>query len=101
MMPPKLGFLVTLQARAGREEDVAAFLVAARELVEAEPGTRTWAAFRSGESTFGIFDTFDSEPERDAHLHGEVRQALESRADLFGTPPIITAVDILASKRQP
>lgn len=100
MTSPNVGFLVTLHASAGREDDVAAFLLAARELVEAEPGTRTWSAFQSGHSTFGIFDTFDSESDRDAHLHGEVRRALESHADLFRTPPVITAVDVLASKRQ-
>jgi hypothetical protein len=35
---PSVGFLVSLTARPGREDDVVAFLEEARALVEAEPG---------------------------------------------------------------
>ena len=54
------GFLVTIEAIPGRQDDVIEFLEKARHLVDAERGTRTWYAFRSGPTTFGIFDTFDT-----------------------------------------
>ena len=96
---PSVGFLVTLTAQPGQEDAVVAFLEEARTLVEAEPGTRTWFAFRSGASTFGIFDVFDTERDREVHLHGEVRKAFEARGDqLFSSPPLITPVDVLAEK---
>ena len=96
---PTVGFLVTLTAQPGREDEVARFLKDAKVLVDAEPGTRTWFAFRSGASTFGIFDAFDSEHDREAHLNGEVRKALDARGDqLFSRPPEITAVDVLVEK---
>jgi quinol monooxygenase YgiN len=99
---PSLGFLVTLVAHPGREDDVVAFLNEARALVEAEPGTRRWFAFRSDASTFGIFDVFDSEHDREMHLHGEVRKALDARGgELFASPPVITAVDVLEEKPAP
>jgi hypothetical protein len=93
------GFLVTLEAIPGRQHDVVEFIEKARHLVEAERGTRTWYAFRSGPTTFGIFDTFDTADDREIHLRGEVGLALGEIGDeLFSTPPVITPVDVLASK---
>ena len=97
-MPP-YGFFVQFEARPGKEEDVARFLLEAKAMVEAEPGTLTWFAFRLGPSSFRIFDAFNSEDDRQAHLQGKVREAIIARADeLFATPPVITPVDVLASK---
>jgi quinol monooxygenase YgiN len=96
---PTLGFLVTLQAKPGKESDVADFLVAAKLLVDAEPGTLTWFAFRTDPTSFRIFDAFDTEDDRQVHLHGQVRQQLEAHgAELFSTQPEIIPVDIIAAK---
>ena len=57
---------VELQAQPGKEDDVEAFLNSAKALVESEPGTRTWYAIKLGPSSYGIFDTFDDEPGRNA-----------------------------------
>jgi hypothetical protein len=51
------------------------------------------------ETTFGIFDTFDGEESRQAHLDGKIAQALMDRADeLLTEPPQIEEVDVLAAK---
>ena len=90
---------VELKARPGKAEEVAAFLKSAEALVAAEPATVTWYAVRFDETTFGIFDTFDDEAGRRAHLSGAVAQALMARADeLFETPPMIRQPAILADK---
>lgn len=95
----RFGILATLQARPGKEDDVASFLQSARPLVEAETGTTAWFAFKSGPATFGIFDTFQTEEGRTAHVSGEVAKALFARAEeLFVTSPEIKTVDILAEK---
>ena len=95
----KFGILATLQARPGKETQVETFLQSAGPLVEAETGTTTWFAFRTGPATFGIFDTFGNEEGRAAHVNGEVAKALFARAgELFVTPPEIKTVDILAEK---
>jgi quinol monooxygenase YgiN len=92
-----LGLLATLEARPGKEKEVEAFLQSAMPLVEAETGTTSWYSFRVGPSTFGIFDTFDDENGRAAHVNGEVAKALFSRAEeLFVTPPRIQTVDLIA-----
>ena len=91
--------LVRLEAKPGREADVADFLRSAVPLVEAEPSTTTWYALRLGPATFGIFDTFPDEAGRAAHLAGRVAAALGARAgDLLARPPAIERVDVLASK---
>jgi quinol monooxygenase YgiN len=90
---------VQMTAKTGMEQEVAEFLTGALPLVEDEPATRTWYALQIGESTFGIFDTFDDDAGRDAHLSGKVAEALMARADeLFSEPPRIDHADVLASK---
>lgn len=96
---PTVGFLVTLTAAPGHEDDVAAFLRDAKVLVDAEPGTKYWFGFQSGPTTFGIFDAFDTEDARQVHLHGEVRKALQAHAAIFDPQPSITPVDLLHVKQ--
>lgn len=96
---PTLGLLVTMEAKPGREGDVEKFLESGRALVDEEPATTAWFAFRLGDTTFGIYDVFPDEPGREAHLNGKVAEALMAQApDLFTTTPVIQRVDILASK---
>ncbi|MFF7677984.1 putative quinol monooxygenase [Actinacidiphila glaucinigra] len=96
---PAYGFFVEFEARPGREEDVARFLVDAKTLVDAEPGTLTWFGFRLGPSSFRIFDAFETEEDRETHLRGKVRQRFEALGDeVFAAPPVITPVEVLAAK---
>jgi quinol monooxygenase YgiN len=93
------GLMVRLEARAGKEEEVASFLVDALPLVEDEPETIAWFAIRAGESTFAIVDFFPDEAGRRAHLEGAVAAALGERAgELLAKAPTIEPVDVLAAK---
>lgn len=95
----KLALLVTLQAKPGKETDVENFLKSGLELVQQEPGTKQWYALKIGDGKYGIFDTFDDENGRDAHLTGAVAIALGAKAsELFSTPPQIEKVDLIAVK---
>ena len=95
----KLALYVPLEAKPGKEKEVAEFLRSALPLVEAESGTITWYALQEGPSSFAIFDTFDSEAGRDAHLNGKVAAALMAKAaDLFAKLPAIHKIDILIDK---
>ncbi len=68
-------------------------------LVNEEPLTVTWYADKFNENTFGIFDTFDGDEGRDAHLNGKVAEALVANAaDLLAEMPNIEKMDILAVK---
>lgn len=95
----KLALWVMIKAKAGKEKEVAEFLQSAVPLVNAEPQTRAWFAVRIGPSSFGIFDTFETESGRDAHLSGKVAAALMQKApELLAEPPKIEKIDVLASK---
>lgn len=95
----KLGLLVRLESKAGKEADVEKFLRDGLPLVQEEPATSVWFALRLGKSTFGIFDAFPDEAGRKAHLSGKVAEALFAKApDLFSQPPVVESIDILASK---
>lgn len=94
----KVGLYVRLEAAQGKEEELARFLTGAKELVEQEPDTTVWYAVRYGPSTFAIFDAFEEEAGREAHLDGAVAQALGEHPELFASPPNIEQVEVLASK---
>jgi quinol monooxygenase YgiN len=90
---------VRLEANQGKEADVQEFLEQGRALVDDEPGTIVWFAVRLAPSTFAIFDAFEDESGREAHLNGQVAAALiERSAELFSEAPTIETVDVLASK---
>jgi hypothetical protein len=94
-----VGLLVRLEAQPGKEPDVKSFLEGGLALVEDEPGTVAWFAFRLGSSSFGIFDAFPGDGERETHLAGAVAAALAERsAELFAQAPIVQKVDVLAAK---
>ena len=75
-MPVDRGLLAFLEAKPGKGDELAAFLQQGRELAAAEGGTVTWYAFKLSDTTYGIFDTFDDEEGRQAHLNGDIPAAL-------------------------
>lgn len=97
-MSTNVGLLLTVEAKPGKEDEVAQLFAGALRIVEDEPATTAWFAIRLGSSTFGVFDAFPDDDGRQAHLNGQVPAALNDNADLFASAPEITAVDILASK---
>lgn len=93
------GLLALLEAKPGKGEELAAFLEQGRALAAEETGTVTWYAFRLSDTTYGIFDTFDDEAGRQAHLNGEIPAALGTVADdLLAAAPDIRTIDIVAVK---
>jgi quinol monooxygenase YgiN len=97
----KFALYVPLEANPGKEKEVGDFLRSAVPLVNAEAGTISWFAIQMGPSSFAIFDTFDTEAGREAHLKGAVATALMEKVkagDLFAKPPEIHKFDILADK---
>lgn len=97
-----LGVLALVEAKPGKEAEVEAFLRGGQAIVEQEPGTRVWYGFRVDDSTFGIFDAFEDEEARQAHLSGQIPAALaEVGPQLLAKDPEIRLVDVLAVKRAP
>ena len=93
------GLLALLEAKPGKGEELGVFLRQGRELAVAEGGTVTWYAFKISDTTYGIFDTFEGEEGRQAHLNGQIPAALgQVGPDLLATDPDIKTVDVIAVK---
>jgi len=91
------GLLAILEAKPGKGDDLAAFLEQGRALAAEEDGTVTWYAFRLSDTTYGIFDTFEDEDGRQAHLNGQIPAALgQVGPDLLAADPDIRQTDIIA-----
>ena len=95
----KLAIWAEVEAKPGKEQEVAEFLKSAQALAEKEPGTLTWYALKLDGAKFGIFDTFADEKGREAHLNGDIAKALFGKAqELFVKEPKVHKLDILAAK---
>jgi quinol monooxygenase YgiN len=93
------GLLALLEAKPGKGDELARFLEAGRALAVAEEGTVTWYAFKIGDTSYGIFDTFATEDARKAHIEGEIPKALAAvGSELLAADPEIRTVEIVAVK---
>ena len=90
---------VRLEAKPGKEKEVAKFLRDEQGLVAQEPATIAWFCIQLGETSFAIFDAFPDDAGRDAHLSGKVAKALMEKApELLAEPPKIEKADVLADR---
>ena len=95
----KLGLYVRLEAKAGKENELAAFLEQGFSMANAEETTPVWFAVRFGPRTFAIFDAFASEADRRAHLEGPIAAALMAKAgELLANAPDIEHYDVIGAK---
>ena len=98
-MTVTLGILALLEAKAGKGDELAAFLKSGRDLAVAEEGTVTWYAFKISDTSYGLFDTFATDDARTAHINGQIPAALaQVSADLLARAPDIQPVNLVAVK---
>src|SRR5437868_12221404 len=94
-----LSLFARLEAKPGKEEEVAAFLTQGLQLANQETTTPLWFALRLGPSTFAIFDPFQDQSGRRAPLTGPSAKALTARApNLLAAPPSIERTEVLGAK---
>jgi quinol monooxygenase YgiN len=99
----KFALLVELKAKPGKESEVEAFLEKEATLVRGEPGTLSWHAAKvEGElGVYRVFDTFNDEAAREAHLNGEAGKELVVVANagtLFSVAPKVYRLQVVAQK---
>jgi quinol monooxygenase YgiN len=94
-----VGLQVRLEAKPGKEKELEEFLRTQLPFALGEPATIAWFAIKLDDKTFGIFDAFENESGRQAHLDGEIAKALgKVAADLLAKPPVIEKLSVLAAK---
>ena len=95
----KLSLFARLEAKPGKEEELASFLAQGLQLANEETTTPVWFALRFGPSTFAIFDAFVDEAGRQSHLNGPIAKALMMQApNLLAATPVIEQVEVLGYK---
>ena len=94
-----IGLFVRLEAKPGKEKEVAAFLKQGLQMANQEATTELWFGLRLGPSTFAIFDAFADQAGRQTHLNGPIAKALFASApDLLAAPPSIEKTEVLGAK---
>lgn len=95
----KQAIWVMLKAKPGKEEEVEAFLKQGAMMSNDEPQTVTWYGVKIAPGMYGVFDTFEDEAGREAHMNGEIAKALMAKApELFSNELKIEKMEILARK---
>jgi quinol monooxygenase YgiN len=95
----KQAIWVMLKAKPGKEDEVEAFLKQGAVMSQDEPQTVTWYGVKIAPGMYGVFDTFEDEAGREAHMNGEIAKALMAKApDLFSNELKIEKMEILGSK---
>jgi quinol monooxygenase YgiN len=95
----KCGLFVRLEAKPDKEQAVADFLAAGIELTNREATTPIWFALQLSPTTFGVFDAFASEEDRQAHSACNMAKGLMWRVnEMLATPPSVEPADILGMK---
>ncbi|HET9408417.1 MAG TPA: antibiotic biosynthesis monooxygenase [Candidatus Sulfotelmatobacter sp.] len=95
----KLALFARLEAKPGKEEEVAGFLNQGLALANQETTTPLWFALRLSKTTFAIFDSFNDEAGRQAHLNGPIAKALMANApNLLASAPVIEKLEVLGAK---
>lgn len=95
----KYALYAPLKPKPGKEAEVEAFLKQGAEMAKKEQGTIAWFAIKEDEGRYAIFDTFNDEAGRDAHLNGEIAKALMAKAgELLAEAPQIHRIAVIANK---
>jgi quinol monooxygenase YgiN len=95
----KFALFARLEAKPGKEAEVARFLQQGLALATEEATTPIWFALRLGPSTFGVFDAFHDEQGVQNHLGGPIAKALMGPAmELLSAPPTIDRIEVLGLK---
>ena len=94
-------FLILIEAKPGREQDVVQMLKDIRECVEDEPATGPWYAVQLSATSFAIYEAFPDIAGRDAHVAGgggDIFRDVTRMNEILAKPAHVQKVDILFSK---
>lgn len=95
----KYALFVRLEAKPGKEAEVAQMLRVGLGMAQQESTTPVWFALQLGPSSFGVFDAFSDEDGRRAHLGGPITKALSGNAlKLLAKAPSIEHIEVLGAK---
>jgi len=93
-----VGVIARFEAKAGTEQQMERFFRSGRAIVEEQPVSTMWFAFRTSPTTYGAFAAFANEADRSNLLAAGGPKLSEEFAALFASPPTFELVSILESR---
>jgi hypothetical protein len=93
-----VGVLARFEAKPGSEAEMASFFHEGLPLVQAQPPTTVWFAFRLSDTSYGAFAAFANDQDRDALLAAGGPQLAKKYASVFAAPPTFEKVDLLEAR---
>jgi hypothetical protein len=93
-----VGVLAKFEFKAGNEAAVEQFFRQGQLVVEGQPETTQWFAYRLAATTYGAFAVFANDEDRQALLAAGGPRASRESADLFERAPSFEQVDIVAAR---
>lgn len=96
-----VGVLARFEVEQGSDEQMAAFFKEGLPIVETQPTTTVWFAFRVSDTSYGAFAAFATAEDREALLSSGGPQLSLKYRHLFSAPPSFEKVDVLATRLRP
>jgi hypothetical protein len=90
-----VGVLARFEVRPDSGAEIGNFFKEGLPLVEAQPESTVWFAFRLNETTYGAFAAFANDRDRDALLSAGGPQLSQRYRHLFTSRPTFDKVDLL------
>ncbi|KAJ7285178.1 hypothetical protein C8J57DRAFT_1290633 [Mycena rebaudengoi] len=94
-----VGLRALLTAKPDKVQAVKDFLISLLPIVGTESGTRVWYALQfDGTNEFSLWDFFESDVGRHAHINGKAAAAVFASAEeLFASPPDVAMFDVVVA----
>jgi hypothetical protein len=93
-----VGVLARFEMKPGKDAEIREFFKGGLAVVQQQPVTTTWFAFRMGPTTYGAFAAFASEEDRAILLATGGPISAARNAELFVRPPTFEKVDVLEAR---
>ena len=94
-----VGVLASFEFKVDDEAAAELFFRTGKPIVERQPATTVWFAYRLGPRRYGAFAAFASDQDRQALLSSGGPQEAAANAGLFVRPPSFELVDIVEARQ--
>src|SRR5438105_2279400 len=93
-----VGVVARFEAKPGTHEEMERFFRGGLAIVEEQPSTTVWFAFRTGPTSYGAFAAFETDAHREALLSAGGPKLSAEFSGLFANPPSFEKADILQAR---
>jgi quinol monooxygenase YgiN len=93
-----VGVVARFEAKPGTDAEMERFFHNGLSIVETQPSTTMWFAFRTGPTSYGAFAVFETDADREALLSAGGPKLSAEYAKLFAQPPSFEKADVLEAR---